>query len=122
MKTIHDILNKLLEYDSRDIVPKLSVDDSGRTHFVRVPLYVTRNNNVYSYLSYSIPKHNYNYNDLVDEFIRLVYSDKEMFAIINNYLLDPENEVALNEFNEMQAIRKEAKDLAKSILADYPLN
>jgi hypothetical protein len=57
----------------------------------------------------------------VDEFIKLIYSDKQMFAIINNYLLDPSNETTLNEFNEMQAVRKEAKDLAKDILSRYPL-
>jgi hypothetical protein len=52
----------------------------------------------------------------------MVYSDKEMFAIINNYLLDQDNEDTLKEFNEMQDVRKEAKLLAKQILADYPLN
>ena len=118
--TIKDTILKRMSSCYRDDIPNITF--KGR--FVYVPLYVTfdSNNETYYFSEYVTLKDNYNYNDLVDEFIRLVYSDKEMFAIINNYLLDPENEVALNEFNEMQAIRKEAKDLAKSILADYPLN
>jgi hypothetical protein len=35
--------------------------------------------------------------------------------------LDPSDEKLLLEFNEMQAVRKEAKNLAKQLLADYPM-
>lgn len=102
-----------------DETPKASINGN----IVYIPLFVTydSNNGFYYYSDYSIYKNKYNYDDLVDEFIKLIYSDKQMFAIINNYLLDPSNETTLNEFNEMQAVRKEAKDLAKDILSRYPL-
>lgn len=87
-----------------------------------VPLYVKHEYDAYNYNNFSIAQNKYNYNDLVDLLIKMVYSDKEMFAIINNYLLDQDNEDALKEFNEMQDVRKEAKLLAKQILTDYPLN
>jgi hypothetical protein len=41
-----------------------------------------------------------------------------MQAIINNYLADPSDEGILQEFNDMQAWRKEAKIIAKEILAE----
>jgi len=41
-----------------------------------------------------------------------------MEAIINNYLADPSDEGILEEFNQMQTWRKEAKALAKEILAE----
>ena len=39
-----------------------------------------------------------------------------MQSIINNYLLDPTDETIVKEFNEMQAWRKEAKEIAKEAL------
>lgn len=91
-------------------------------NIVYVPLYIRYEYDVYYYNNFSVVKTKYNYNDLVDLLIKMVYSDKEMFAIINNYLLDQDNEDSLKEFNEMQDVRKEAKLLAKQILTDYPLN
>lgn len=87
-----------------------------------IPVYVVYNDGFYYYNTLYVSKSRYNYDDLVDLLIKMVYSDKEMFAIINNYLLDQDNENSLKEFNEMQDVRKEAKLLAKQILTDYPLN
>jgi hypothetical protein len=39
-----------------------------------------------------------------------------MQAVINNYLPDPEDAYAIDEFNKMQAWRKEAKEIAKEAL------
>jgi hypothetical protein len=43
------------------------------------------------------------------------YYQADMTAIINNYLLDPENEENKKDFNEMQEHRKYAKHVAKDI-------
>lgn len=40
----------------------------------------------------------------------------KMQAVINNYLLDPEDAYAIGEFNKMQAWCKEAKEIAKEAL------
>lgn len=106
-----------VEY-STDVQPTIRKIDN----IVYVPLYVTNERDVYYYNNFSIVANKYNYNDLVDLFIKMVYSDKEMFAIINNYLLDNTDAKVVAEFNEMQAIRKEAKELAKEILEMYPAN
>jgi hypothetical protein len=44
-----------------------------------------------------------------------------MQATINNYLLDPNDAYAIEEFNKMQAWRKEAKEIAKQAL-EYELH
>jgi hypothetical protein len=41
-----------------------------------------------------------------------------MTAVINNYLLDPEDEATKAEFIAMQECRKEAKEIANRILND----
>lgn len=121
MKTLKSILTIILEGNTTDIKPMIKKYSIGTYRYITIPLYVEQENSIYSYYNYTVLSNKYNYDDLVDEFIKLIYSDKQMFAIINNYLLDPSNETTLNEFNEMQAVRKEAKDLAKDILSRYPL-
>ena len=61
---------------------------------------------------------NFNYAGLVSELIGVKYNDSEMTAVINNYLLDPEDENIKNEFLKMQECRKEAKEIARQILND----
>lgn len=56
------------------------------------------------------------YDDIVDTIISSVYPNSKMQAVINNYLLDPENPSTLAEFNEMQDFRKKAKTIAKEIV------
>ena len=53
---------------------------------------------------------------LISDIIRDRYSSDRMEAVINNYLLDPEDEKAKAEFDEMQAWRREAKRLAGEII------
>lgn len=58
------------------------------------------------------------YEDIVATLVSDKYPHDRMEAIINNYLADPSDEGILDEFNQMQAWRKEAKALAKDILAE----
>lgn len=55
----------------------------------------------------------FTYDHLVSAIINKKYSTDKMQAIINNYLLDS---VAFKEeFDEMQAFRKKAKEIARSL-------
>lgn len=58
------------------------------------------------------------YDDIVSALITDKYPHDRMEAIINNYLADPSDEGILQEFNDMQDWRKEAKAIAKEILAE----
>ena len=58
------------------------------------------------------------YSVLVAHIIKAYYNDNQMTAIINNYLLEPEDESYKTEFNKMQKIRKLAKDTAKIIMTE----
>lgn len=59
-----------------------------------------------------------NYDGIVSALITCKYPSDRMQATINNYLADPSDEGILQEFNDMQAWRKEAKAIAKDILAE----
>lgn len=56
------------------------------------------------------------YETLVSNLITIKYNSDKMQAIINNYLLDNDDELILQEFNEMQNYRKQCKIIAKQIL------
>lgn len=56
------------------------------------------------------------YENLVAAIVKGRYTDDEMTAIINNHLLDDGNEEHSEEWREMQAWRKEAKETAKEML------
>jgi hypothetical protein len=58
----------------------------------------------------------WDYSGVVDALISYKYPIDKMQAVINNYLLEPENEEYIRVFNEMQAWRKEAKEIAKEAL------
>lgn len=73
---------------------------------------------VYTWNDLTIKNMDFNYGGIVDALISMKYSPSAMTAIINNYLLDTENEDAINEFIEMQNFRKEAKAIAKEIIAN----
>ena len=53
---------------------------------------------------------------LIAHIIKAYYNDNQMTAIINNYLLDPEDVEHKQEFFEMQKVRKMAKDTARQII------
>ena len=69
----------------------------------------------YRYESVDLPIGKWGYSNLVDALITYKYPNDKMTAIVNNYLLDPTDEEALQEFNQMQEWRKFAKELAKSV-------
>lgn len=72
----------------------------------------------YEYESLEIAPGRFNYDNIVADLVRHKYPDDVMTATINNYLSDPDNETAKNEFRAMQAWRKSAKVLAKKALAE----
>lgn len=63
-----------------------------------------------------IPAGKWDYSGVVDALVQYKYPIDKMQAVINNYLLDPNDEYAISEFNTMQAWRKEAKEIAKEAL------
>jgi hypothetical protein len=69
----------------------------------------------YRYESVDLPIGKWGYSNLVDALITYKYPNDKMTAIINNYLLDPNDEEALQEFTTMQQWRKFSKNLAKSV-------
>lgn len=58
------------------------------------------------------------YNVLISHIIKAYYDDNMMTAVLNNYLLDPNDSAHLKEFNAMQKVRRLAKDTAKKIVED----
>lgn len=58
------------------------------------------------------------YSVLIAHIVKAYYNDNQMTAIINNYLLDPENESFKNDFNKMQKVRILAKNTAKEIITN----
>lgn len=74
--------------------------------------------NIYEWRELDMKGSNFNYGGLVSELVGINYSDSEMTAIINNYLLDPDDEESKREFSEMQECRKKSKEIARRILND----
>lgn len=70
----------------------------------------------YQYSSVTLPVGRYDRATVISSIIRQRYSDDEMQAIINNYLLDPTDAESLAEFNAMQGYRRFAKSLADDFI------
>lgn len=68
--------------------------------------------------SVEIPMTMFNYAGIVDALVTYKYPNDKMQSVINNYLLESDNAEYIQEFNDMQAWRKEAKEIAKQAL-DY---
>lgn len=77
---------------------------------------VIHNIDEWEYDRVSIPAGKWDYSGVVDALIQYKYPIDKMQAVINNYLLDPEDAYAVDEFKKMQAWRKEAKEIAKEAL------
>ena len=82
---------------------------------------VIHNIDEWEYDRVSIPAGKWDYSGVVDALVQYKYPIDKMQAVINNYLLDPTDEETVKEFNEMQAWRKEAKEIAKQAL-EYELH
>lgn len=74
------------------------------------------NGEMYEYETITMSYDKWNYAGVVDALVQYKYPIDKMQAVINNYLLDPEDAYAIDEFNKMQAWRKEAKEIAKEAL------
>lgn len=77
---------------------------------------VVKEQDWYSYEQVKIPNGRFDYSGIIDALVTYKYPNDKMQSVINNYLLDPTDETIVNEFNEMQAWRKEAKEIAKQAL------
>ena len=77
---------------------------------------VVENNGAFIYEQVQIPAGRWDYAGVVDALVQYKYPIDKMQAVINNYLLDPEDAYAIDEFNKMQEWRKEAKEIAKEVL------
>lgn len=71
---------------------------------------------IYEWDAVEMEQTKFNYGGIVDALISYKYPIDKMQAVINNYLLEPEDAYAIDEFNKMQAWRKEAKEIAKEAL------
>lgn len=87
----------------------------GRTTYF-VNLNIESQDGWYIYDQIKIEYDKWNYSGVVDALITFKYPIDKMQAVINNYLLDATDDYAIEEFNKMQAWRKEAKEIAKEAL------
>jgi hypothetical protein len=58
----------------------------------------------------------WNYDAIVNAIITAEYPTDKMQAVVNNYLANPTDSATLAEFEQMQALRRHAKDIAKAVL------
>ena len=82
---------------------------------------VIQEGEMYKWGQVSVPYDKWNYSGVVDALVQFKYPIDKMQAVINNYLLDPNDAYAIDEFDKMQAWRKEAKEIAKEALL-YDIN
>lgn len=86
----------------------------------RITFFVNLNieliDDMYQYDSIMVEYGRWDYGGIIDALVQYKYPIDKMQAVINNYLLDPNDAYAVSEFNAMQAWRKEAKEIAKEAL------
>ena len=70
----------------------------------------------YRWSSASLPAGHQDYASAVSALINNEYDANEMQAIINNYLLEPEDAESLAEFRKMQEFRAYAKRIARAFV------
>lgn len=85
-----------------------------RRYYINID--IVYSNGEYNWEQVKIPAGRWDYAGVVDALVQYKYPIDKMQAVINNYLLDPNDEYAISEFNAMQAWRKEAKEIAKEAL------
>jgi hypothetical protein len=88
---------------------------SGIRHY-DINIDIMQEGEMYKWEQVSVPYDKWNYSGVVDALVSHKYPIDKMQAVINNYLLEPENEEFVTAFNEMQSWRKEAKEIAKEAL------
>ena len=93
--------------------PKLVAKRYERSTMYYAPYDISEDNGTYTCKYVPIFPDDYNYGGMVDAIIGVKYPLKESLAVVNNYLLDPNNEKYVTEFLEMQEWRKFAKSEAR---------
>lgn len=78
--------------------------------------FISKTEDGYKWKSYTLPPNVLDYDYIVGTLISDEYPCSKMQAIINNYLINKENQIVLEEFNTMQDFRAKAKSEAKAIL------
>lgn len=80
-------------------------------------------NQPYRWLSITLPPAVWNRGAIIEGIVRAKYSESQMEAIHNNYLLalaeGEDDGEALSEFKEMQEWRKKAKEEATKVIWEY---
>lgn len=89
------------------------------TYFINIDIFF--NGNMYEYEPIEVKYERWDYGGIIDALVTYKYPNDKMQSVINNYLLEPDNAEYISEFNEMQAWRKEAKEIAKQAL-EYELH
>ena len=89
------------------------------TYFINIDIFF--NGNMYEYEPIEVKYERWDYGGIIDALVTYKYPNDKMQSVINNYLLEPENEDYIIAFNEMQAWRKETKEIAKLAL-EYELH
>ena len=84
------------------------------TYFINLEIELI--GDMYRYKPIKVEYDRWDYGGIIDALVTYKYPNDKMQSTINNYLLDPTDETIVNEFNEMQAWRKEAKEIAKQAL------
>lgn len=84
------------------------------TYFINLDIELV--GEMYIYESIKVEYDRWEYGGVVDALVTFKYPLDKMQAVINNYLLEPENQEYIAAFNEMQVWRKEAKEIAKEAL------
>lgn len=101
-----------IEYTSNE-KPVMISKRYGRSTRYYIPYGIVENDGVYTCKYVSLKPDYYNYGGLVDAIISMKYEMKDEMAIVNNYLLNPENESYVMEYNDFQTWRQFAKSEAK---------
>ena len=100
-------------YTKPDILETYVLGGVRRYH---INIDVVQNGEMYKWEQVNVPIEKWDYSGIVDALVSHKYPIDKMQAVINNYLLAPEDAYAIDEFNAMQAWRKEAKEIAKEAL------
>ena len=113
MEYVHFKFNNMESTNKPNLAEK-EIIRGRETYFVNWN--VIYNGELYVYDQVEIEFNKWNYSGVVDALVQYKYPIDKMQAVINNYLLDATDAYAIDEFNKMQAWRKEAKEIAKEAL------
>lgn len=94
--------------------PVASTQVLNNNTLVNVPVIISEDDGIYTWVYITMNEYNYHYRGLVDIIVSLKYDLTETLAILFNYMDEPENEVYKKEYNDFQSWRKFAKEYSKN--------